>query len=384
MLDSVTTVASNAGPTKTPTHRKINKLMMEKRRRTRINNCLSELKTLVLKALKKDGEQFSKLEKVDILEMTVKYLHFLHQQQQVNITTDSLGGKYRVPLDVSAEVMRYMNSEEARSRLTDHISKCVRVSNGSPTQQVVPNSATQTPTPTAVHQQQRQQIPTPQTPPEHIRHHSQPQTSPLGDNTTHIVLPIASKQSESSLMMTAVPESPYKTLTVSYTPISSPNNNRSSPSTHAISNPSNSLASQNTFTSPSIVHMKALVSDSNASNGCYVSTVPVYVGSISEAKPSSATLAGFYTHQLKRNISPEPVKELPLWRPWWFIWPPHSSLFFFYLHYILKDFLTWIWDTSRTWLINTNSNDIFTLFLYLVSFQLLQVTLKKRRNYFFI
>ena len=28
--------------------------MMEKRRRTRINNCLSELKTLVLKALKKD------------------------------------------------------------------------------------------------------------------------------------------------------------------------------------------------------------------------------------------------------------------------------------------------------------------------------------------
>nr|UZQ18781.1 hairy and enhancer of split 1 [Doryteuthis pealeii] len=311
MLDSVTTVASNAGPIKTPTHRKINKLMMEKRRRTRINNCLSELKTLVLKALKKDGEQFSKLEKVDILEMTVKYLRFLHQQQQVNITTDSLGGKYRVPLDVSAEVMRYMNSEEARSRLTDHISKCVRVSNGSPTQHIIPTS-TQTPTPTAAHQQ----INTPQTSEQHIRQ-SQPQTAPLGDNTTHIVLPIASKQSENSLMMAAVPETPYKTLTVSYTAINSPVS--SSPSTHVINTPVNSLTaitSPNTITSPSIVHMKALVSDSNASNGCYVSTVPVYVGSISEAKPTSATLAGFYTQPLKRNCSPEPIKELPLWRPW--------------------------------------------------------------------
>lgn len=311
MLDSVTTAASNAGPIKTPTHRKINKLMMEKRRRTRINNCLSELKTLVLKALKKDGEQFSKLEKVDILEMTVKYLRFLHQQQQVNITTDSLGGKYRVPLDVSAEVMRYMNSEEARSRLTDHISKCVRVSNGSPTQPIAPPN-TQTPTPTTTHQQ----IPTPQTS-EHIRQ-SQPQATPLGDNTTHIVLPIASKQSENSLMMATVPETPYKTLTVSYTAINSPVSS-SSPPTHVINAPINSLAAittPNTITSPSIVHMKALVSDSNASNGCYVSTVPVYVGSISEAKPTSATLAGFYTQPLKRNSSPEPIKELPLWRPW--------------------------------------------------------------------
>ncbi|XP_047991868.1 protein hairy-like [Leguminivora glycinivorella] len=54
--------------------RKSNKPIMEKRRRARINNCLNELKALILDVMKKDPASHSKLEKADILEMTVKHL----------------------------------------------------------------------------------------------------------------------------------------------------------------------------------------------------------------------------------------------------------------------------------------------------------------------
>ena len=46
---------------------------MEKKRRERINKCLEELKTIVLRAVNEDSRP-NKLEKADILEMTVKYL----------------------------------------------------------------------------------------------------------------------------------------------------------------------------------------------------------------------------------------------------------------------------------------------------------------------
>ncbi|XP_029657891.2 transcription factor HES-4-A, partial [Octopus sinensis] len=172
------------------------------------------------------GEQFSKLEKVDILEMTVKYLRFLHQQQQVNLTSDSLGSKYRVPLDLSAEVLRYMNSDETRNRLTDHISKCVRVSNVAAATQNLPNSTTHpssTSSPTAAttatisaavpHQINA----TPQT---NDRVHHTHHTGPFVDKpSAHIMLPIASKQSESSFLLAAASsDSQYKTVAVSYTP----------------------------------------------------------------------------------------------------------------------------------------------------------------------
>nr|QAB02854.1 deadpan [Bemisia tabaci] len=61
--------------------RKNNKPIMEKKRRARINNCLSELKSLILDAMKKDPARHSKLEKADILEMTVKHLQSVQKQQ---------------------------------------------------------------------------------------------------------------------------------------------------------------------------------------------------------------------------------------------------------------------------------------------------------------
>jgi len=64
-LKEVTTqsqpTAAPAPPVKSD--RRSNKPIMEKRRRARINNCLNELKTLILDATKKDPARHSKLEK---------------------------------------------------------------------------------------------------------------------------------------------------------------------------------------------------------------------------------------------------------------------------------------------------------------------------------
>ena len=54
--------------------RSISKPLMEKRRRDRINKSLAELKTILIDVLKRDKNSCSKLEKADILEMTVNYL----------------------------------------------------------------------------------------------------------------------------------------------------------------------------------------------------------------------------------------------------------------------------------------------------------------------
>ncbi|XP_036600262.1 transcription factor HES-2 [Trichosurus vulpecula] len=57
--------------------RKTLKPLMEKRRRARINESLSQLKGLILPLIGKDSSRYSKLEKADILEMTVRFLQEL-------------------------------------------------------------------------------------------------------------------------------------------------------------------------------------------------------------------------------------------------------------------------------------------------------------------
>lgn len=65
--------------------RKSNKPIMEKKRRARINHCLNQLKALILET-DNERSRHSKLEKADILEMTVRYLqtlraYHIHLQQ---------------------------------------------------------------------------------------------------------------------------------------------------------------------------------------------------------------------------------------------------------------------------------------------------------------
>ncbi|TRY96897.1 hypothetical protein DNTS_015426 [Danionella cerebrum] len=57
--------------------RKTLKPLMEKRRRARINESLNHLKSLILPLVGKDASRYSKLEKADILEMTVRFLREL-------------------------------------------------------------------------------------------------------------------------------------------------------------------------------------------------------------------------------------------------------------------------------------------------------------------
>ncbi|KAG8003739.1 Transcription factor HES-1-B [Nibea albiflora] len=101
---AATPASMNTTPDKPKTaseHRKSSKPIMEKRRRARINESLGQLKTLILDALKKDSSRHSKLEKADILEMTVKHLRNLQRAQMTGVNT------------------------EVRTRLLGHLANCM-------------------------------------------------------------------------------------------------------------------------------------------------------------------------------------------------------------------------------------------------------------------
>ncbi|XP_064642532.1 transcription factor HES-4-B-like [Lineus longissimus] len=114
--------------------RKSNKPLMEKRRRARINASLTQLKGLVLEAMKKDTSRYSKLEKADILDMTVKHLKAMHRQQMsVAMANDpSVVSKYRAGFNECAkEVTRYLNTisgvePEVRAHLLGHLANCLQ------------------------------------------------------------------------------------------------------------------------------------------------------------------------------------------------------------------------------------------------------------------
>lgn len=110
-------------------NRRSNKPIMEKRRRARINNCLNELKTLILDAMKKDPARHSKLEKADILEMTVKHLENLQRQQSAmsQATDPSVMNKFKAGFNECAqEVSRFPEIEPiAKRRLMQHLSNCI-------------------------------------------------------------------------------------------------------------------------------------------------------------------------------------------------------------------------------------------------------------------
>ena len=58
------------------------KPLLERKRRARINKCLDDLKDLMVTALQAEGESITKLEKADVLELTVKHLQKLKKQNE--------------------------------------------------------------------------------------------------------------------------------------------------------------------------------------------------------------------------------------------------------------------------------------------------------------
>ncbi|KAG8225660.1 hypothetical protein J437_LFUL006684 [Ladona fulva] len=156
------TVEAGSAPA-APTHRRSasdnrrsNKPIMEKRRRARINNCLNELKALILDATKKDPARHSKLEKADILEMTVRHLETLRRQRAaLSAAADpTILNKYKAGFsECAAEVSRFLMrhadasadgataaDQHFKRRLLSHLTHCLNgVSSTDDT--VAPNGA---------------------------------------------------------------------------------------------------------------------------------------------------------------------------------------------------------------------------------------------------
>ncbi|ENN74219.1 hairy/enhancer-of-split related with YRPW motif protein [Dendroctonus ponderosae] len=113
--------------------RKKRRGVIEKKRRDRINMSLSELKRLVPSAFEKQGS--AKLEKAEILQMTVDHLKMLHAKGLDSFAFDP--HKYAVDYhgmgfrECLAEVSRYLERIEGmdaqnpmRLRLTSHLQCC--------------------------------------------------------------------------------------------------------------------------------------------------------------------------------------------------------------------------------------------------------------------
>ncbi|XP_066158313.1 hairy/enhancer-of-split related with YRPW motif protein-like [Euwallacea fornicatus] len=113
--------------------RKKRRGVIEKKRRDRINMSLSELKRLVPSAFEKQGS--AKLEKAEILQMTVDHLKMLHAKGLDSLAYDP--HKYAVDYhgmgfrECLAEVIRYLERIEGmdsqnpmRLRLTSHLQCC--------------------------------------------------------------------------------------------------------------------------------------------------------------------------------------------------------------------------------------------------------------------
>merc|ERR1712012_703776 len=96
---------------KTFQYRKVMKPLLERKRRARINACLDELKDLMVYALQSEGENISKLEKADVLELTVKHLRKLKRQQMLTVNPGLEMDRYRAGYVAAAtEVSRCLAS----------------------------------------------------------------------------------------------------------------------------------------------------------------------------------------------------------------------------------------------------------------------------------
>merc|ERR1712109_80069 len=92
-------------------YRKVMKPLLERKRRARINKCLDELKDLMVYALQSEGESITKLEKADVLELTVNHMRKLKRQQQLQANPSLDMDRYRAGFTAwASEDSRFMAS----------------------------------------------------------------------------------------------------------------------------------------------------------------------------------------------------------------------------------------------------------------------------------
>ena len=126
-------------------YRKVMKPMLERKRRARINKCLDELKDLMVGALQSEGETITKLEKADVLELTVRHLRKLKQHQALAIPSQNHAQeKFRAGFTHCAnEVTKFVSAIpgvnfHVSNRLLQHLSHCItQISTAPPMQTAV-------------------------------------------------------------------------------------------------------------------------------------------------------------------------------------------------------------------------------------------------------
>lgn len=178
-------------------YRKVMKPMLERKRRARINKCLDELKDLMVGALQSEGETITKLEKADVLELTVRHLRKLKQHHALAIPThnNNAHDKFRAGFTHCAnEVSRFVTSVpgvdmHVSTRLLSHLGSCIN--------QIDKISTTTTP------QQQQQQPPsgtpiTPSTTPNNI--------VPITVTVPRVYTPPASPESKPTIPIIVSPQ----------------------------------------------------------------------------------------------------------------------------------------------------------------------------------
>ncbi|XP_061666328.1 transcription factor HES-2.1 [Syngnathoides biaculeatus] len=107
--------------------RKTLKPLLEKRRRARINDSLSHLKSLILPLVGKDNGRYSKLEKADILEMTVRFLRDLPSSRTKD-PSESYREGYKACLQrVSALLPQTTLDQDACQRVSDFVQRSMSV-----------------------------------------------------------------------------------------------------------------------------------------------------------------------------------------------------------------------------------------------------------------
>ncbi|CAB3234222.1 unnamed protein product [Arctia plantaginis] len=121
-------MSSDPAPlSKTAKYKKITKPLLERKRRARINRCLDELKDLMVGALEIDDDNLSKLEKADILELTVNHLTKLHSPRDPVLEAKKFQAGFG---QCAAEACRFIMSvpdldANVSQNLVSHLSRLV-------------------------------------------------------------------------------------------------------------------------------------------------------------------------------------------------------------------------------------------------------------------
>ncbi|XP_071542908.1 enhancer of split mgamma protein-like [Panulirus ornatus] len=140
---------------RTDQYKRVMKPMLERKRRARINRCLDELRDLLVAALQAEGETVTRLEKADILELTVRHVRRLNQRRCLTLPPsghdprhDAL--KFQQGFVAAAQqVQSFLIASPTlepslSSRLISHLTSCASAMSGVPSSSPT-TSATATP-----------------------------------------------------------------------------------------------------------------------------------------------------------------------------------------------------------------------------------------------